>query len=106
MNAHLIQVIETSLETRGAGVAGDPIRRITQYYSPDGTLLAEKDPCAGNTADNLALKKRVETLENAILWALGLGDGTFGSTMTNQSKPFWWRKELRQRAQIETGDQK
>lgn len=41
--ARLIQVIETTLTTRGEGVDGDPIRRVTQYWSTDGRLLAEVD---------------------------------------------------------------
>ena len=42
--ARLIQVIETDLELRGKGLEGDPYRRVTQYYSPEGELLAENDP--------------------------------------------------------------
>jgi hypothetical protein len=40
-------VIETKLEKRGAGTAEDPIRIITQYWSLDGELLAERDPRSG-----------------------------------------------------------
>ena len=40
----VIQVIETTLAVRGKGVDGDPIRRITQYWTLDGTLPAEVDP--------------------------------------------------------------
>ena len=43
-NAELIQVIRTSLTTRGKGVDGDPIRRVTQFWTTDGELLAEVDP--------------------------------------------------------------
>jgi hypothetical protein len=43
--AELIQVIRTTLERRGEGVKGSPIRVITQYWSTDGELLAEVDPC-------------------------------------------------------------
>ena len=43
-NAEVIQVIRTYLTTRGKGVDGDPIRRITQYWTTDGQLLAEVDP--------------------------------------------------------------
>lgn len=42
--ARVIQVVETTLERRGKGVEGDPIRIITQYWSMDGELLAEVDP--------------------------------------------------------------
>lgn len=46
MSARLIQVIETDLERRGSGEGGSPIRRVTQYYSTDGKLLAEVDAWA------------------------------------------------------------
>jgi hypothetical protein len=40
----VIQVIETDIQGRGAGVPGDIYRRVRQYYSLDGKLLAEFDP--------------------------------------------------------------
>ena len=40
----MITVIETNLEKKGAGTEEDPVRRITQYWSTDGRLLAEVDP--------------------------------------------------------------
>lgn len=43
-NARLIQVIETEIELRGKGTEADPLRRVTQYWSTDGQLLAERDP--------------------------------------------------------------
>lgn len=42
--AELIQVIKTTLEIRGHGTEESPMRRITQYWSLDGELLAEVDP--------------------------------------------------------------
>lgn len=45
MSAKLMTVIVTDMEPRGKGVEGDPFRRITQYWSQDGELLVEKDPC-------------------------------------------------------------
>lgn len=40
----LIQVIEATLTRRGSGKSGiDPVRIITQYWSTEGVLLAEKD---------------------------------------------------------------
>lgn len=50
MSAKLIQVIETKVR-RGLDVIGDPARAVKQYWSPDGKLLAESDPCAGRRAD-------------------------------------------------------
>ena len=38
------EVVITTLETRGLGIKFSPIRRITQVYEKDGTLIAEKDP--------------------------------------------------------------
>lgn len=40
----LIQVIETTLTRRGNGTT-TPIRVITQYWSAEGEILAEVDPC-------------------------------------------------------------
>lgn len=42
--AKVIQVIETEV-TRGKGEEGDPLRGVTQYWSLEGDLLAENDPC-------------------------------------------------------------
>ena len=42
--ARIVRVIETTLEVRGTGDEGSPLRRITQYWSLDGQLLAEADP--------------------------------------------------------------
>ena len=43
--AKVISVIETTLQTRGDGKSPtSPIRCITQYWSPEGKLLAEVDP--------------------------------------------------------------
>jgi hypothetical protein len=46
-DARVIPVIETTLLRRGRGTVGDPIRRVTQYWSLDGKLLAEVDPNEG-----------------------------------------------------------
>lgn len=44
-DVELIQVIRTNLLKRGKGIDNDPVRKITQYWSTDGELLAEeKDP--------------------------------------------------------------
>ena len=42
-NVELIQVSRTRLELRGNG-DDDPFRQITQYWSVEGELLAERDP--------------------------------------------------------------
>lgn len=44
--AEVIQVIHTNLEKRGTGRDElDVVRRIDQYWSMDGVLLWEHDPC-------------------------------------------------------------
>ncbi len=42
--AEVIQVIRTTCK-RGHGNVSDPVRIVTQYWSLDGKLLAEDDPC-------------------------------------------------------------
>ncbi len=44
MAAEVMQIIRTDLEMRGKGIEGDPMRRIVQFWSLDGQLLAEVDP--------------------------------------------------------------
>lgn len=41
-SARVIKVIETK-STRGAGTSANPVRSVTQYWSLNGELLAEKD---------------------------------------------------------------
>lgn len=43
-NASVIQVIQTK-SMRGIGTQEDKVRIVTQYWSLDGKLLAENDPC-------------------------------------------------------------
>lgn len=42
--AFQMKVIVTDLKERGAGTKEDPYRRIVQYWTLDGDLLAEVDP--------------------------------------------------------------
>ena len=42
--AKLVEVIETEI-VRGKGIDTDPCRAVVQYWSKDGELLAERDPC-------------------------------------------------------------
>ena len=42
--AQIIELISTDLEERGNG-KDDPYRRITQYWTKNGTLVWEYDPC-------------------------------------------------------------
>ena len=43
-SARVIQVIETK-SNRGKGTLDDLSRQVVQYWSVEGELLAEKDPC-------------------------------------------------------------
>ena len=40
-----LTVIETTLTRRGDGTPDSPIRVITQYWSQEGDLIIEHDPC-------------------------------------------------------------
>ncbi|MCM3665525.1 hypothetical protein M3204_13995 [Mesobacillus subterraneus] len=44
-SARIVEVIET-VSIRGNGVE-NPVREVIQYWSKDGILLAEQDPCNG-----------------------------------------------------------
>ncbi|MCK5127949.1 MAG: carboxypeptidase [candidate division Zixibacteria bacterium] len=43
-DVQVIQLIRTNLLLRGAGKPGDPYRRVEQFWSDDGFLIAENDP--------------------------------------------------------------
>lgn len=43
MSCKLIEVIQAYV-TRGSGVADNPYRTVTQFWSKEGELLAENDP--------------------------------------------------------------
>ena len=95
-----MEVIETTLTRRGRGVEGSPIRVITQYWDKDGTLLAERDPSPDKPQRDPEiddLRRRVLRLVQAIEWATG-AVGDFGANKPADAKPYWWRKELRERA--------
>lgn len=44
----VMQVIRTELLLRGRGISKSPIRRIVQFWSMEGELLAEVDPAPGS----------------------------------------------------------
>jgi hypothetical protein len=50
VSARIIRVIVTELEVRGRGTKDDPRRRVRQYWSLDGKLLAEVDPWSNNVS--------------------------------------------------------
>lgn len=44
-DVEVITVVRTRLERRGSGKdEADPVRRLTQYWTPEGELLATVDP--------------------------------------------------------------
>ena len=45
--SRIVHFIE-SHELRGKGIEGDPIRRVPQYFTFDGMLVFEIDPCLPN----------------------------------------------------------
>lgn len=54
-----ITLIETTLTRRGDGESpASPIRIITQYWTPDGKLVVERDPCATDLTPELKSKIR------------------------------------------------
>ncbi len=53
--ARVLTVIETRMLPRGRYTDRNPARLVTQYWSLDGTLLAEADKWAGDTIDKLEL---------------------------------------------------
>lgn len=55
-SARIIKVIETK-SIRGYGTEIDLCREVTQYWSLDGELLAENDPCAINNKIQNSEKK-------------------------------------------------
>lgn len=88
--AKIIQVIESEI-TRGTGVMGDVYRGVKQYWTPEGVLLAEVDPCPSN----------VSVPRKALLWLFG-ESGTFEATDDGKKHgAFWWRSEFRKRAGLE-----
>lgn len=46
----VMQVIRTTNALRGNGTEPNPFRRLTQYWSLDGDLLAEIDPYRTDTS--------------------------------------------------------
>ena len=107
MGAEVIRAVRTDLEKRGNGVE-TPVRIVTQYWSEDGDLLAENDPCPDYISELSQLEarkndiinrkqSRIDELEHAIKWAIG-EEGDF--VKPQGGKAFWWRASLRRRASL------
>ena len=43
--AKIVELIYSNNELRGKGINGNPYRRIEQWFTKDGDLVFEKDPC-------------------------------------------------------------
>ena len=43
LDCYLEEVIITFLDKRGAGIKGDPVRRVQQIWTKKGQLIMEKD---------------------------------------------------------------
>lgn len=52
--AKIVELIYT-VETRGLGKNGDPVRNVEQYWTKDGKLLFEKDPCSKMQKENVEI---------------------------------------------------
>jgi len=61
----VIEVVETSLTRRGKGEEEDPVRIITQYWSKDGTLLAEVD-CAEKDVLQFKMTRLLDNLRSHV----------------------------------------
>lgn len=48
------EVIVSTLRRRGAGVAGDPVRIVTEVFEKNGTLIAEHDQHTFHAGDLVA----------------------------------------------------
>lgn len=59
--AKLISVVECTLTTRGDGQS-TPYRIITQYFSTDGKLLAENDPCEPLKPDVVSMLTKIRDI--------------------------------------------
>jgi len=65
------------------------------------TLARQLDRRASGQDDlTRALEARIAELEAAIQWALGGPGSTFGRDMPEDAPRYWWRKELRRRANL------
>lgn len=62
--AKLIQVIQTTLERRGAGTVADPVRRLVQYWDPETARLLAEDDCHLGSA--LEQSRRVAELSQRL----------------------------------------
>lgn len=41
----VMQVIETTIARRGEGIKDSPVRIVTQYWTMEGKMIFEIDPC-------------------------------------------------------------
>lgn len=74
-----VTLIQTSLATRGDGKS-TPIRRITQWWTPTGELVAENDPCSVVVTEE---QRRELT---SIIGSLGLSVEEFGNAIESVAR--------------------
>lgn len=82
-SAKVIQVIET-VSSRGKGTEENPCRWVHQYWSLEGELLAENDPCEENNTHETEAVKEMEAV-------VAVSDGQSGSV-----ERYHTEKELRE----------
>ena len=74
-----VTLIQTAIATRGDGEA-TPIRRITQWWTQAGDLVAEHDPCSVILTD----EKRLKLV--SIIGSLGLSAQEFAAAIERVSR--------------------
>ncbi len=64
-----VTLIETKLTRRGEGTQDSPVRVITQYWSQEGDLVIEHDPCSLRLTH-----ERRKAIRAAVIESLGEND--------------------------------
>jgi hypothetical protein len=75
----LVTLVQTSLTTRGDGES-TPIRRVMQWWTQEGELVAENDPCSVIVTEEK--RREIHRLFNAA----GLSLDTYGFLIENVAK--------------------
>lgn len=71
---------------------------LRMFYQADGSGILLDSPEECKRLRILAAQEN-KRLRDAISWALGEGDSDFGESKPENAPVFWWRKELRRRAE-------
>jgi uncharacterized coiled-coil protein SlyX len=102
--ADRIEELEAQLDrqlTHACALDDEVEKRDLRIAELEAHVEALQNKCARrglSPEDSDALQAENERLTAAIIWALGYTD--FGCHKPDNAKPFWWRKELRERSGI------